>query len=104
MDNLKPFDIREIDESLSRVVNYAGSTYLLFPYVNGLGAIPQFHSISVTIKGAAATVEDFSRLIPLLQKAAVNNAEWFISFSTPWLISAAEVQNLRNRGSLRKRQ
>ncbi len=104
MDNLKPFDVREIDESLSRIVNHAGSTYLMFPYVNGLGAIPQFHSISVTIKGAAATVEDFSRLSALAQKTAINNAEWFISFSTPWLISASEVQNLRTRGSLRKRQ
>jgi hypothetical protein len=104
MDNLKPFDVREVDESLSRVVNHGGVTYLMFPYVNALGAVPQFHSISVTIKTPAATVEDFTRLVALLQKSAVNNAEWFISFSTPWLISASDVQNLRTRGSLRKRQ
>ncbi len=104
MDNLKPFDVREIDESLSRIVNHGGVTYLMFPYVNGLGAVPHYDSFSVTITGTTATVEDFSRLTALLQKSAVNNAEWFISFSTPWLISAAEVQNLRARGSLRKRQ
>jgi hypothetical protein len=104
LDNLKPFDVRDIDESLSRVVNHGGSTYLMFPYINALEAAPQFHSISVTIKGASATVEDFARLTAMLKKAAVNNAEWFISFSTPWLIPASEVQNLRTRGSLRKRQ
>ncbi len=104
MDSLKPFDVRQVDESLSRIITYGGVTYLMFPYINALGATPQFHSISVTIKGAAATVEDFSKLSALLQRAAVNNAEWFISFSTPWLISASEVQNLRTRGSLRKRQ
>jgi hypothetical protein len=104
MDNLKPFDVRDIDDSLTRIVNHGGATYLMFPFVNGLGAVPQYHSISVTITGTKATVEDFSRLNALLQKLAVNNAEWFISFSTPWLISAAEVQNLRARGSLRKRQ
>ncbi len=103
MDNLKPFDVRETDESLTRVVSHGGVNYLMFPYVDALGAIPQFHSISITIKGTAASVEDFSRLVALLQKPALSNAEWFISFSTPWLISASEVQNLRTRGSLRKR-
>jgi len=77
---------------------------LMFPYISGLEAAPQFRSISVTIKGSAATVEDFARLTALLEKAAVNDAEWFISFSTPWLIPASELQNLRTRGSLRKRQ
>jgi len=104
MDNLKPFDVVDIDESLTRVVAHGGSTYLMFPFVSALEAIPQFHSISVTIKGTAATLEDFSGLSALAKKAAVNNAAWFISFSTPWLIPASEVLNLRTRGSLRKRQ
>jgi hypothetical protein len=104
MDNLKPFDFDEIDESLTRVVSHGGATYLLFPYISALEAAPRFQSISVTIKGAAATVEDFARLTALLKKAAVGDAEWLISFSTPWLIPAAELQNLRTRGSLRKRQ
>jgi hypothetical protein len=104
MDNLKPFDVREIDETLTRIIEHGGTTYLMFPYVSGLEAIPQFHSISVTIKGKAASVEDLSRLSELAKKSAVDSAAWFISFSTPWLIPAAEVQNLRTRGSLRKRE
>jgi hypothetical protein len=104
MDNLKPFDVREIDETLTRIIDHGGSTYLMFPYVSALEAMPQFHSVSVTIKGKAATVEDLSRLSELAKKSAVDNAAWFISFSTPWLIPASEVQNLRARGSLRKRE
>jgi hypothetical protein len=104
MDNLKPFDVGDIDESLTRVVAHRGSTYLMFPFVSALEATPQFHSISLTIKGTAATLEDFSGLSALAKKSAVDNAAWFISFSTPWLIPASEVANLRTRGSLRKRQ
>ena len=103
MDNLKPFDVREIDETLTRVVSHGGSTYLMFPYISALATMPQFHSISISIKGPAATIEDFSKLTALVRKSAVNS-EWFINFSTPWLFPASEVPNLRNRGTLRKRQ
>jgi hypothetical protein len=103
MDNLKPFDVRDIDETLTRVINHGGSTYLMFPHINAIDAVPHFDSISIVIGAPAATREDFSKLSALVKKSATNS-EWFISFSTPWLVRAEEVQNLRTRGSLRQRQ
>ncbi len=103
MDNLKPFDVRDIDETLTRVVNHGGNTYLMFPYISAIDAVPHFDSVSIVIAAPAATVEDFSKLSALAKKSATKG-EWFISFSTPWLVRAEDVQNLRTRGSLRKRQ
>lgn len=103
MDNLKPFDVRDIDETLTRVVNHGGNTYLMFPYISAIDAVPHFDSVSIVIAAPAATLEDFSKLSALVKKSATKG-EWFISFSTPWLVRAEEVQNLRARGSLRRRQ
>jgi hypothetical protein len=103
MDNLKPFDPTDIDETLTRVVRHGGHIHLLFPYINGIGAVPHFESLSITIAAPVATVEDFSRLTTLVAKSR-NGGEWVISFSTPWLVRAEEVQDLRTRGSLRKRR
>ena len=103
MENLKPFDPREIDETLTRVVAHAGHIYLMFPYINGIETAPRFDSLSITIAGPAATVDEFSKLTALVGNSG-NGGEWFISFSTPWLVRAEQVQNLRSRGSVRKRQ
>ena len=51
MENLKPFDPADIDETLTRVVSRAGHTYLLFPYIEALGAVPKFNSIGRIIGG-----------------------------------------------------
>jgi hypothetical protein len=103
MDNLKPFDPEDIAETLTRIVRHAGHIHLLFPYINGMSDVPQFESLSITIAAAAATVEDLSRLTALASKSR-KGGEWVISFSTPWLVRAEEVQDLRTRGSLRKRR
>ena len=52
---------------------------------------------------SAATIEDFTKLSAAVKKSG-GGGEWLISFSTPWLVRTEEVQNLRTRGSLRKRQ
>ncbi len=103
MENLKQFDPQDIDESLTRVVTHGGHFYLMFPYIGALGAVPQFSSLSIAIAARAATAEDFSKLTALVTKSG-NGGEWFISFSTPWLVRAEDVQDLRSRGSVRKRQ
>jgi hypothetical protein len=103
MDNLKPFDPADIDETLTRVVRHGGHIHLLFPYINGVNAVPHFASLSITIAGPAASVEDLAKLTALVNKSR-NDGEWVISFSTPWLVRAEEVQDLRARGSLRKRR
>jgi hypothetical protein len=103
MDNLKPFDPADIDETLTRVIRHGGHIHLLFPYINGVDAVPHFASLSITIAGPSATVQDFSQLTTLVDKSR-NGGEWVISFSTPWLVRPEEVKDLRTRGSLRKRR
>jgi|SRR5271170_5823862 len=90
MDNLKPFDPSEIDETTSRVVTHGDATYLMFPYVNAVGSVPNFDSVSCVIKGPAATVKDFEAL-SALAAAAGKSASWAISFNTPWLLAAGEA-------------
>jgi hypothetical protein len=98
MDNLKPFDPDEIDETLTRVVTHGSETYLLFPFINGVGVVPKFNSISYVIKGKVATVQDFGSLSALITQAGAN-ASWAISFNTPWLLPAAQAVGTHSRGS-----
>src|SRR5271163_3763193 len=90
MDNIKPFDPDEIDETLTRVVTHGGGTYLIFPYINATGSAPQFNSVSCPIEGPAATVQDF-HVLSALVVAAGKGASWGISFNTPWLLSLADA-------------
>ena len=85
----KPFDPADIDETLTRVVTYAGKTHLLFPFVNGIGAEPKYNSIGMVISGSAATVKDFQALT-LMASRAGEGAAWRIVFNTPWLIRPSE--------------
>jgi hypothetical protein len=103
MENLKPFDPQDIDESLTRIVTHGGHVYLMFPFISGIDAVPRFESLSITIAGPTATAEDLYKLTEAVKNAGIDGA-WFISFSTPWRVRAEDVQNLRSRGSVRKRQ
>jgi hypothetical protein len=96
MENLKPFDPADIDETLTRVVSRAGHTYLLFPYIEALGAVPKFNSIGRVIGGQAATIEDFAALSATVKQAA-KQGQWFISFNTPWLVGLSEAQEIVKR-------
>jgi hypothetical protein len=96
MNTFKPFDLGEIDETLTRVVTHGSNTYLLFPYINGTRSTPAFNSIARVIKGPAATVEDFHALSELVKQAGAN-AMWLISFSTPWLLPIAESASMGQR-------
>jgi hypothetical protein len=84
-------------------VTHGGRFHLMFPYISALQAVPHFESLSVAIAARAATLEDFAKLTALVKESA-KGGEWFISFSTPWLVRAEEVLDLRSRGSVRKRQ
>jgi len=83
---MKPFDPADIDETLTRVVVHGGKTHLLFPYVDGLGAEPKYHSIGMMIAGPSATIQDFQQLTLRVQKAG-GGAAWRIVFNTPWLVA-----------------
>ena len=96
MENRKLFDPNDIDETLTRVITHGGNTYLLFPYINGTGFTPKFNSVSVVISGPTSTLQDFTALSAAVTQAR-ENGEWFISFNTPWLITAAEADEIRNR-------
>ena len=96
MENRKPFNPMHIDESLTRLITHGGHTYLMFPYINATGMTPKFNSVSFVIHGPTATVEDYAALSALAKEAA-ERAEWFISFNTPWLITPAEAEAIRQR-------
>jgi hypothetical protein len=68
----------------------------MFPHINATGAIPKFNSISCTIKGATATIDDLLALSALVRKAG-EGATWFISFNTPWLMPLSEAADMRQR-------
>jgi len=96
MENRKPFNLMDIDESLTRLITHGGHTYLMFPYINATGMTPKFNSIGFVINGPTATIEDYTALSARAKQAA-DRAEWFISFNTPWLITAAEAETIRQR-------
>jgi hypothetical protein len=104
MENRKPFNPMDIDESLTRLIAHGGHTYLMFPYINAIGMTPKFNSIGFVIRGQTATIDDYTALSTLVKQAA-DRAEWFISFNTPWLITPAEAETIRQRrfGSKPKR-
>jgi hypothetical protein len=94
MENRKPFNPIDIDESLTRLITHGGHMYLMFPYINATGMTPKFNSIGFVIHGPTATVEDYAALSTQAKQAA-DHAEWFISFNTPWLITPAEAETIR---------
>jgi len=104
MENRKPFYPMDIDESLTRLIAHGGHIYLMFPYINAIGMTPKFNSIGFVVKGPTATIDDYAALSRLAKEAA-DRAEWFISFNTPWLITPAEADTIRQRrvGSKPKR-
>lgn len=97
MQNLKPFDPEEIDETLTRVVVHGDKTYLLFPFIDGRNTPPKFSSISHVIAGPTATARDFSALSTLVKQAG-ETAVWFISFNTPWLLSVSTAGEIKIKG------
>jgi hypothetical protein len=101
MENRKPFNPMDVDESLTRLIAHDGHTYLMLPYINAIGMTPKFNSISVVIHGPTATIEDYAALSAQAKQAA-GGAEWFISFNTPWLITPAEADTIRQRRSVAK--
>jgi hypothetical protein len=101
MENRKPFNPMDIDESLTRLITHGGHTYLMFPYINAIGMTPKFNSIGFVIKGPTATIDDYAAL-SILAKQAADRAEWFMSFNTPWLITPAEADSIRQRRMVHK--
>ncbi|HEY2782457.1 MAG TPA: hypothetical protein VGI90_16880 [Steroidobacteraceae bacterium] len=85
VNDLKPFDPDDIDETLTRVVVHGAKTHLLFPYVHAAGAEPKYQSIGIVIAGSVATVSDFHELTGRVKKAG-EGAAWRIVFNTPWLV------------------
>jgi hypothetical protein len=96
LNDLKPFDPDDIDETLTRVVVHGGKTHLLFPYVDGVGAEPRYHSVGVVIAGPAATIQDFQELTVRVKKAG-EAAVWRIVFNTPWLVAPSDDTRVAER-------
>ncbi|SRR5258708_213187 len=90
MNDLKTFDPADVDETLTRVVVHDGKIHLLFPFINGTGAEPKYHSIGMVIAERAATIQDFQELTLKIKKAG-EGAAWRIVFNTPWLMRPSEA-------------
>ena len=99
MRDFKPFDPDDVDQSLVRVVMYGGKHYVLFPYIDVVGAMPKFNSVSQVIAGPTATTGDLKAL-SLLVRQAGENAAWFISFTTPWRVRPAEADTIKQRKAI----
>jgi hypothetical protein len=89
MNDSKPFDPADIDETLTRVVTHGGRIHLLFPFINGIAAEPKYNSIGMMIAGYAASVQDFHALTAMAGKAG-EGAVWRILYNTPWLVRPSE--------------
>ena len=96
VENRKPFNPADIDETLTRVIAHGGHTYLIFPYINAVGMTPKFSSVSFVLGDPSPTIADYAALSALAKEAA-EQAEWFISFNTPWLITPQEADTIRQR-------
>lgn len=96
MNNLKPFDPKDIDDSLIRIAAHGRSTHMMFPYINATGSAPKFESINCVINGPKATAADFAALAKLVKESR-NQGEWYISFNTPWLITHSDADSTRQR-------
>lgn len=96
VNDLKPFDPADVDETLTRVVMHGGKTHLLFPFVHALSNAPKYNSIGLMIAGPAATVEDFHAMTSLVKRAG-EGFLWRFVFNTPWLISRPEEDSEQQR-------
>jgi hypothetical protein len=100
LNDLKPFDPADVDETLTRVVPHGGKTHLLFPYVDAVGAEPKYHSVGMEIAGPAATIHDFQELTLRVKKAG-EAAVWRIVFNTPWLVTLSDANGGEERARRR---
>jgi len=96
MENLKPFDPQDIDESLLKLVIHGGKHYALFPYVDAIGAAPDYKSVRHQIERDTISIRELDELSALVKQRG-ENAAWLISFSTPWLIGNSDAENMRQR-------
>lgn len=96
MDNLKPFDPDDIDNSLVRVVSFGGKRYALFPYVDATTSLPEFRSVRLSIPQPNIAADELAELAALAKRRGENSA-WFIQFSTPWLLAKADADSSSRR-------
>lgn len=102
MDNLKPFDPRDLDASLIRLVGFGGKHYALFPFVDATGPLPEFRSVRLLIREPAISARELAELA-VLAKRRGENATWFIQFSTPWLLGKTDANHTEQRSPVDKR-
>ncbi len=103
MDNLKPFDPDDIEESLLRLVAYDGRHYALFPYIDVTGSAPEYKSVRHPIARESISAAELGALSAQVKQLG-KDAEWHISFSTPWRIKPSDGEAIRQRSHNRARK
>jgi hypothetical protein len=102
VENLKPFDPRDLDESLVRLVSFGEKRYALFPFVDATGTQPEFRSVCLMIQNSNITAGELADLAAHAKRRG-ENAAWFIQFSTPWLVAKADADGATQRSRAEKR-
>jgi hypothetical protein len=96
MNNLKPFSPEDIDESLVKLVVFADKRFMLFPFIDATGAVPEFRSLGYPTEHNAIRVEDLTEMTSRMKRRA-EGAVWHILFSTPWLVRHSDADAAQKR-------
>src|ERR1700760_3414731 len=96
MDTLKPFDPKDVDSSLVRVVMHGGKHYAFFAYIDALGAAPELRAVRHQIKAPQLSSAELLELSVLIRQRG-EHADWYLSFNTPWLVNRSEATAAKDR-------
>lgn len=70
MNNLKPFNPEDIDESLVKLVAFADKRFLLFPFIDATGATPEYRSLGYITDHNSIRVEDLAEITARMKRRA----------------------------------
>lgn len=102
MSNMKILHPDDIDESLTKLVEYADQYHVLLPFVDATGEAPEYRSLGHAIDHNSVKLADLAALSAAMQARAQGKAIWFILFNTPWLLSQADGDALLKAKAARR--
>jgi hypothetical protein len=95
MSSFKTLSPDDIDESLMKLVEFAGRRQVLLPFVDATGAAPEYRSLGHATENSSVRLEDLEDLAKAMRSRAGDAAEWFLLFNTPWLLRRSDGDAVR---------